>query len=254
VLQNTFVHCPAVGPATERRLWRNGLLTWDNCLAEGAPVPRRLEGWLLPRLAESRERLAAGDFRWFAAELPRSEHWRALSEFGDRIGYLDIETTGSSAEDSTTVVGIYDGQTMHQFVRNENLRDFADLLESFTAIVTFAGSSFDLPVLTREFGVRFPQLHVDLCHVLRRIGLKGGLKSIETQLGLRRSDETTGMSGYDAVRLWWQWWNDDDEVARRNLLAYNAEDVANMQTILQMTLPRVLRAAWGDLADQVLGS
>ena len=73
---------------------------------------------------------------------------------------------------------------------------------------------------------------------LKRLGLKGGLKSIEQQLGMDRSEETSGLSGWDAVRLWnlWQAGNED---AGEVLMRYNREDVVNMEYLLQWAYPRM---------------
>jgi uncharacterized protein YprB with RNaseH-like and TPR domain len=213
--------------------------------AEGKIGPgmlRRLED----TVAESIVRLDRQDSRWFAAALPRSEHWRAADAFGDKIAYLDIETTGSFGEDLTTVIGIHDGRRLHQFVRHENLREWLDLIADRTVLVTFAGSSFDLPFLRREFGVPLDVLHIDLCPLLRKLGYKGGLKAIEKQLGLARTDETDGLSGFDAVRLWFDWQNNDNAESLRTLLAYNAEDVSNMRYLLAFALEHMCQRLWGE--------
>ena len=46
------------------------------------------------------------------------------------------------------------------------------------------------------------QYPANLMYLLRRIGYTGGLKAIEQLLGVTRSEDTTGGTGFDAVRLW----------------------------------------------------
>jgi uncharacterized protein YprB with RNaseH-like and TPR domain len=99
-------------------------------------------------------------------------------------------------------------------------------------LVTFFGTGFDLPMLSRRFpDLAFDQLHVDLCHALRRLGYRGGLKKVEVDLGLVRAPETRGLSGWDAVRLWREHRAGSRE-ALELLLAYNREDVLNMRELL----------------------
>jgi len=248
MLERTFLHCQGVGPKTERRIWASGCASWAEAVARPGLLP------LGPALREevasvagaSIERLTACDAAWFGQRLPAAEHWRAASAFSERIAFLDIETTGGGPAACTTVVGALYGGELHQFVRHENLRAFRDVLEEAAMVVTFFGTGFDLPVLREEFAWRPPPLHVDLCHALRRLGLRGGLKSIERQLGIARPDETAGLSGWDAVRLWWRWENAEDPEARDLLLAYNAEDVCNLRRLLEWALPRLAALAMGE--------
>ncbi|NOR59499.1 MAG: exonuclease, partial [Methanosarcinales archaeon] len=92
-------------------------------------------------------------------------------------------------------------------------------------------------------GVSFDQLHIDLLYPLRRLGLTGGLKRIETELGLSRSDETTGLSGFDAVRLWYQY-KRGSQAALDTLLRYNIEDIQNLETIIEMLYPSLMENAY----------
>ncbi len=64
--------------------------------------------------------------------------------------------------------------------------------------------------------------------------LYGGLKNVERQLGIQR--RLTGITGYDAVRLWWSYINDYNEQALAILLEYNKEDVINLKTLKEMLL------------------
>ena len=131
-----------------------------------------------------------------------------------------------------TVVGVFDGHRMRQFVRGVDLDRVPEALDDAAILVTFFGTGFDLPFLRRAFPhMLLPQLHVDLCYMLRKLGYRGGLKSIESQMGIRRSNATTGLSGWDAVRLW-QEYRHGRKDSLETLLAYNAEDVRNMSDLL----------------------
>jgi uncharacterized protein YprB with RNaseH-like and TPR domain len=85
----------------------------------------------------------------------------------------------------------------------------------------------------------FPQLHVDLCFALKRLGYSGGLKRIEEKLGIDRTEETRGLSGWDAVRLW-RMYRAGNEKALEVLLTYNREDVLHMENLLQWAYPRLV--------------
>ena len=183
-------------------------------------------------IAESVVRLQDEDFSWFAQRLPQADHWRAVPAFGHRLAFVDIETNGGMRPEDLTIVGIFDGYRMRQFVYGVDLDRVPEALDDAAILVTFFGTGFDLPFLRRAFpNMALPQLHVDLCYMLRKIGYRGGLKSIEHQMGIRRSNSTTGLSGWDAVRLW-QEYQHGRAASLETLLAYNAEDVRNMSELL----------------------
>src|SRR6185295_7559412 len=119
--------------------------------------------------------------------------------FPGRMLYLDIETTGLSFEgDSVTCVGVSDGTSTRAFVRGRDLAAFPESLEGVELLVTYNGSSFDLPVLKHAFpAVDFGRFHhIDLRFPLRRLGVTGGLKGAERQLGIVRSDAIDGVDGF----------------------------------------------------------
>jgi len=74
---------------------------------------------------------------------------------------------------------------------------------------------------------------------LKNIGYSGGLKKIECSLGIRRSEETVGISGFEAVRLWNKYKKGNDE-ALELLIKYNKEDVENLKTIIEMTYQKMV--------------
>ncbi len=247
MLTRSFIHLQGVGNTTEARLWQRGATDWEAFLRikEQLGMARgKLDHWS-DCIEESRERLAGEDSRYFARALAPRDQWRAYPEFRHRILYLDIETTGTGAEDEVTVVGVYDGRELRQYVRGVNLDRFPQEMQRCGLLVTFFGSGFDLPVLRRAFReTRFDLLHIDLCHALKRLGYSGGLKRVETELGISRSEQTTGLSGWDAVRLWEEYRRGNGHSLAR-LLAYNEEDVVNLE--------RLMAIAYTGLREKTVG-
>ncbi|MFM7322065.1 MAG: ribonuclease H-like domain-containing protein [Armatimonadota bacterium] len=241
MLTATFLHGPGIGGATEKSLWAKGLRSWADFLgAANPPLSKAKAGALRPIIEASVEALERKDAGWFANILPAREHWRLLPWFGERIAYLDIETTGGMEPDDITVIGVHDGYECRVLLKHEDLDEFPSLIRDAQMLVTFFGTGFDLPFLRRRFpDLALDQPHVDLCPTLRRLGHSGGLKAIERRLGIPRRDEVDGLDGMDAVRLWDIWRRRRDEEARRLLIAYNREDVENLETLLTFALPRL---------------
>lgn len=244
LLEATFSHAQGIGPTTERRLWQAGARDWEAYLDSPDttwPLTSAQRALLTPTIEESQLRLESEDFAWFAKLLPSSEHWRAVPAFGHRLAFVDIETTGGMDPSDLTVVGIYDGHTMRHFVKGQNLQEVPEALADAAMLVTFFGTGFDIPFLKRAFPqMPMPQMHVDLCYLLKKLGYRGGLKSIENQLGIQRSNATTGLSGWDAVRLWHEY-RSGRQQSLDVLLQYNAEDVRNMSDLLAEGYRRMAR-------------
>lgn len=114
---------------------------------------------------------------------------------------------------------------VYHFVLNENLDDFLRLVESSRLLVTFNGSSFDIPFLEHSFNI--PDIgcpHVDLRWILYHLGFSGGLKRIERQFGIKRPNELDDVDGYEAVILFYKW-QSGDRLARERLIQYCQADV-----------------------------
>jgi len=237
MLRETFVHIPGVGYRTEERLWRSGIRTWDDFSEKTKPrrLPRRVAHRIVDEIARSDDALRRRRHRYFARTLPARDHWRAWPEFGDAVAYLDIETTGLSlGRDAVTVVGVYDGSRRRSYIQGNDLEELPSALERAKLLVTFNGSRFDVPFLRKAFPrMALDQIHLDLVHPLRRLGFAGGLKAIESQVGILRSEETTSLGGFDAVRLW-RAFNEGDDDALDLLLEYNMEDVVNLEPLAEL--------------------
>jgi uncharacterized protein YprB with RNaseH-like and TPR domain len=234
MLKRTYIHLPGVGRRTEAHFWRQGLGTWEDFLGAGwvAGLSRDRVRRLREHLQESLGQMANAGY--FAARLLPGEHWRLFRQFRPRAAYLDIETTGTFWPGlMVTVVGLYDGVEMRQFVHGYNLHEFPRALEGLDLLVTFNGTQFDLPVLRANFPeLSLPPVHVDLRFLLARLGFRGGLKKIEPRFGIQRPEEVDGMDGYMAVILW-ERYQRGDRTALELLLKYNREDVVNLEVLME---------------------
>jgi len=150
-----------------------------------------------------------------------------------RVAFVDIETTGLSRySDEITLIGIYDGEEQHLFIKGKNLHDARQKLREFDIIVTFNGKQFDLPFIEHHFCEKYDCEHLDLRFMLKEFGLKGGLKAIEKELGINRPEEVADVDGREAVRLWRRYISGDQK-ALGLLVKYNREDVVNLKTLLE---------------------
>lgn len=272
MLRNTFLHLPNIGRKTEKSLWRQGCSDWD-CLLDGLDrysVGTADREEIRHELKVSKAALNLGEHQYFARLLGQAEAWRAWPEFRHKAVYLDIETDGGMDEEAITVIGMYapaetakcevssiesraNGSslsTQHStpnssftaLVKGEDLENFRDIISKYSMIVTFFGHGFDIPVLQRRFpGLRMDQIHLDLCPALRKVGYRGGLKRIEKQFGIERSEETAGLGGYDAVKLWRSYMRMGNESALEKLIAYNREDCVSLLPLAEAAYKRLRR-------------
>lgn len=168
-----------------------------------------------------------------------------------RTAYLDIETNYIGAlpvpdlftdfkNHEITVVGIRvlatKEESFVQLVGEEVSREsLLRALSGVERLVTYNGRSipdkekrrvgFDFPVIAARLGVildrEFP--HDDLVPLCWKKNLYGGLKAVETTLGLQR--KLPGKDGKWATEMWRNYLCTKDEKSLELLLAYNREDV-----------------------------
>ncbi len=154
--------------------------------------------------------------------------------------FLDVETTGlSHYYDDLTLVGWSIAGQSHTLVRGE---DHGRLLEDASrakALVTFNGIRFDKRFLLREFpDLSLPEVHVDLMYLCRRVGLTGGQKSIEKELGLELRKEIADVDGFAAVLLWHRFLRGEAS-ALATLVRYNRTDIAAMGALFDAAITRL---------------
>ena len=254
MLEQTFIHIPGIGQKTERELWQLGIRSWDDFagfFTPPFPISAALRRRLEAHIPQSIEAVQRGDAAFFARLSSLGEAWRLFPQFASQCVFLDIETTGLSLVfDAVTMVGLFDGQRYEVFIDGENLQDLPDRLKRYSVVVTFNGAGFDLRFLKVAFkNLELPPIHIDLRWVTRRLGYRGGLKSIEREFGIVRDGAVEDINGYDATVLWSRHLR-GDRAALRQLITYNTEDVVHLKAIMEMAYDRLAKQVYGDLGEQ----
>lgn len=246
MIEHTFQILPSVGAKKEKAIWEDGVRTWDEFVScEEVPhVKRDLKERGDVLLMQAGELLDARDSCALSNMVPKPEHWRMFGNFRDDAAYLDIETDGLNRDSLVTVVTVHrkDGTytLTHGFDLDSNT--LSEALDGSKMIVSFNGSCFDVPVLKNSF----PEVDLDLPHfdirfASRKVGFRGGLKPLEIELGITRSDDILDVDGAMAVRLWKMWARNNDRDSLEILQEYNRADTVNLERIADIIFDRLVR-------------
>ena len=233
-LFNSFTFVKGIGIKTEVTLRELGISCWNDVIKKQCPKLFPKQKWyaIWNGVNSAIEALKTLNISQLTNLIPKIQHWKIIPNFINRIAYLDIETTGLSPHYShITTIAVYDGTKVHDFVRGDNLNEFPTFISKFPAIATFYGKAFDIPFIKQEMGIDFNQIHFDVCFLLKRLEIKGGLKKIEKRFGISRG-ALEDLDGYTAVLLWDKFKKTKKKEYLETLLAYNNEDVINLEFLL----------------------
>ena len=249
MITEALIHCAGIGPARLAQLHERDVRTWADVLE----AEDRLTGACWHRLAEESRRclaaLDAGDIRYFTNRFAPQDKWRILLHFLDQASYFDIETVGLEHDAAITVISCWHAGRLHNFVEHENLDEFLELLDEISLLVSFNGSSFDVPRILDTFHIpELPCAHVDMRWTCFHQGLTGGLKDIADHAGIVRPVDLQSADGELAVRLWFAWRNCQNRAARELLIRYCASDV------LMLVMLAHQQARRGDISQDELWS
>ncbi len=239
MINTSFLHFKGIGKANLKIISEFGNTTWFEVLdnIEKIPFNDKKKSELVLEIENSIQKLEQDDLEFFSTKLHPKEKWKVLEENFSRACFFDIETNGQNYGDNITLIICYYKNRVYQFLNGDNLDSFLDFLEDVKLLVSFNGTSFDIPMIKNYF--RIPKLeiaHIDLRWLSYQIGLKGGLKKIETKLGIKRSDSIDGLNGLDAIYLWIDWKNYQNRNSLEKLIEYCTQDVISLEILAKKIL------------------
>lgn len=245
MLIHTFQHLWGITPKKEYAFWQSGVISWKeyeksfpsqySLFSDDTSSPPDSPLYL------SQKALAGEDVDFFANNLPNHEFYRIAASFPEKTLFLDIETTGLSRHyDKITLVGWSMGKEYGAYIQGGSDEAFKQAISKAKIIVTFNGSLFDIPFIKQEFnGLNLPVCHVDLRFLAKRVGLSGGQKAIETEIGVKRPHNLENIMGEAAPVLWYKYrWG--DMRALKQLIQYNHADIEGMKAIFDTVVDRLL--------------
>jgi hypothetical protein len=245
-IENSFIFVDGVGERTERRLWEAGVTHWDAFADVGADVlGPKTSASVETALEGGREALSANDTRFFADRLPAKRRWRLYENAREEACFFDIETTGLDRyADRVTTVSFHRAGETRTLVAGEDLTRGAieRELERASLLVSFNGARFDVSFLEGAFDCSIEVPHLDLMYPCRRLGLDGGLKAIEREVGIDR--ELDDVDGREAVRLWHRYERGDEDALDR-LVRYNRADARNLEALSERVVSALDREVFG---------
>ena len=236
MIRNSFIFLEKIGKKGEQNIWNCGIKDWQDFINEKKVkgISKQKKEYYNRRINEAQKFLLEDDPKYFINKLPKKEMWRLYDHFKDDCCFLDIEVDSYG---KIILVGISDYYNTNSFVRGFNLDKniLEKELQKYKIIITFNGSSFDLPKLKKELHVEMNSPHIDLKPLCVNLGLKGGLKEVERILELRRPQHLLG----NPVELWKAFHASGDREYFELLRDYNNEDIENLKVIMDVVYKKM---------------
>jgi len=225
MIHNSFIFLEKISHKTEQNLWQQGIKDWNTFLKTKTikGISPKRKAYYDRKIQQAKQQLRKENSAYFSQ--PKKETWRLYPYFKEEACYLDLEIDSYG---KIILLGISDDYQTKTFIKNINLEK--DILEKelskYKLIITFNGSSFDLPKLKKQLKIiQIP--HLDLKPLCIKLGLKGGLKQVEKQLNLNRPQHLKG----SPVSLWKAFHASGDREWLNLLINYNKEDIENLKWI-----------------------
>lgn len=251
MIKNTFLFLPKISVKKEKFLWSIGIKTWDDFLIsnELKGISKRAKKQYDKIILDAKKALLNEDSSFFLDKLPHKENWRLYDYFKEDTIFLDIETSGVYGY--LTIVGLFDGYNTKIMIRDINLdiNYLKNELLKYKLIITFNGSSFDLPFLKKRYNELIPKIpNIDLKYLCQKIGLFGGLKNIEKKLGIERKNKIVdNLYKGDPFKLWKIFKATGNKYYLDLLLEYNEEDVINLKKITDFCVSELKKRIFNNL-------
>jgi len=245
VIQNSFIFLERIKRGLEDKLWEQGIHSWDSFLEAKKIIglSNVRKKYYERKILEARKQLYSFNSTYFKNKLPQSEYYRLYDFFKEDCIFLDIETTGLDPKNNDiTLIGLFDGINTKTMIKgiNFNLKTLKEELKNYKLIVTFNGSSFDVPFINKIYPNLLPNIpNFDVKSVTDRLNLKGGLKEIEKKLGIKRNKIIEKFYGGDALTLWKMYRATGDDYYLKLLVEYNEEDIINLKTVAEFCVEKL---------------
>lgn len=231
MIKESFVFLEKCGARKERSFWKQGIKDWQDFIRgeKVAGIATAKKEFYKRKIREAQQALSEENAAYFVGKLPSKEMWRLYSYFKEDCCFLDIETDSYG---NVVLVGISNYYNTNTFVKGFNLEK--SLLEKelakYKLLVTFNGSSFDLPKLKKQLQLGIKMPHIDLKPLCVKLDLKGGLKEVERILDLKRPAHLYG----NPVDLWKAFHASGDREYLELLVDYNKEDIENLKGVMNV--------------------
>ncbi|HIJ12089.1 TPA: ribonuclease H-like domain-containing protein [Candidatus Woesearchaeota archaeon] len=230
MIRNSFIFLDKIGKKKEQNIWKQGIRTWNDFrkAASIKGIANEKKQYYNRKLEEAEQALNSDHHSHFIAKLPQIEMWRLYNECKDSCCFLDIEIDSYG---NVVLAGISNYYETNFFVKGVNLEtsSLQKELAKYSMVITFNGSSFDLPKLQKQFNIIIMKPHIDLKQLCINLGMKGGLKEVEKQLNLKRPQHLYG----NPVSLWKTFHASGDREYLDLLLEYNREDCENLKMVME---------------------
>jgi uncharacterized protein YprB with RNaseH-like and TPR domain len=240
MISNSFIFLDRIGDKSEENIWKQGIRCWDDFLnadkVKGMSAVNKFKHDAV--LKHAKKALFDYDSSFFSS-LNSSERWRLYDFFRDDCVFVDLETDGRR---NITVITLFDGIDTKTLVRNVNLSKsvLEKELSKYKIIISFNGSSYDLPTIKSYFGNILPKIpHIDLFGCCRKLKLEGGLKSVEEKLSISRPAHLNPKNEGNPVCLWKAFHASGDVEYLNTLIKYNEEDVINLKPLMEYCYRRL---------------
>ena len=229
MIKQSFIFLERISKSKEEQIWKSGISDWNEFLNNKkiTKIADSKKNYYNHKIKEARQALLQDNSSYFIGRLPKKEMWRLYHYFKDECGYLDVEI---DSHGKIILAGISNYYNSNSFVKGYNLEKewLQKELSKYKILVTFNGSSFDLPRLKKQLGLEINIPHIDLKHLVLRLSLKGGLKEVEKTLNLKRPANRYG----NPVDLWKAFHASGDKEWLELLINYNKEDIENLKLIM----------------------
>lgn len=244
MIKQSFQILRKISKRKEESIKSQGITDWNQFIKTEKikGISDKSKQYYNQELIKASEAIKKNDSKYFKDILPSMETWRLYDQFKSQTVFLDIEVTGVKEYDDIIMVGLFDGIDTKLMIRGINLsiKALEEELRQYKLIVTFNGNVFDLPFLKKRYPNLIPDIPtIDLRHFANRYNLNGGLKNIENNLNIRRSDIQYKFRSGDIKRLWRMYLASGDRHYLKLLVEYNEDDCINQKIILEKIIKEI---------------